>query len=286
MDQFCSGNTECCSGYCLENSCTAASATGVLCGNGSDVHVCECADGIDNDLDGRIDLIGGLSDPECLGPGDDNELDFATGIPGDNLGSHAEVECPFDGNSGIGNDDDCIDFVPNGCDCVGCCLFDLNANASPEPVYAAGSFCRSAAPVTTVGAEGGPCDSAGQCGSVAISGFDVQLSCVTDGDGTGSFCSTCAPCEQIPDEDCNNSCECCEICTYAQEPACDPLHPDNECDGVVCRGHDTCLGNADCDQTIGEFCGAAGVCMRQACTQPTECIGDSTCVNLCCLPTF
>src|SRR4051812_19873672 len=40
----------------------------------------QCSDGIDNDGDGKIDLM----DPECVSPLDNDESSFATGIPGDN----------------------------------------------------------------------------------------------------------------------------------------------------------------------------------------------------------
>ncbi len=114
----------------------------------------QCSDGIDNDGDGLIDGF----DPECTGPGDNDESSFATGIPGDNRDPKWQ-DCFFDGNSGAGDDgcryatgcltgalpatdknckltDACIKFcaplVPNGCDCFGCCTVQLPAGGTAD----------------------------------------------------------------------------------------------------------------------------------------------------------
>lgn len=115
----------------------------------------QCSDGLDNDGDGKIDLM----DPECVSPLDNDESSFATGIPGDNMDA-CKQDCFFDGNSGMGDDgcnwelkcdpsnigagaaascpydpnvkncpttqsqkciDHCQAITPNGCDCFGCC---------------------------------------------------------------------------------------------------------------------------------------------------------------------
>src|SRR5204863_6684485 len=55
----------------------------------------QCSDGIDNDGDGKIDY----NDPECVGPLDNDEGTYATGIPGDNVDA-CKQDCFFDGNSG------------------------------------------------------------------------------------------------------------------------------------------------------------------------------------------
>jgi len=62
----------------------------------------QCSDGIDNDGDGKIDY----ADPECVGPLDNDEGSFATGIAGDNI-DPCRQDCFFDGNSGMG-DDGCL----------------------------------------------------------------------------------------------------------------------------------------------------------------------------------
>jgi hypothetical protein len=58
----------------------------------------QCSDGVDNDGDGDIDA----SDNECTGYLDDDESGFGTDIPGDNV--PCGEDCFFDGNSGSGND--------------------------------------------------------------------------------------------------------------------------------------------------------------------------------------
>ncbi len=120
----------------------------------------QCSDGIDNDHDGKIDS----ADPECVGPCDNDEGSFATGIPGDNVDA-CKQDCFFDGNSGMGDDGcewnlkcdaanpgahttkpcpydpgfkncpatqsarcvmNCQKLTPNGCDCFGCCAVPSN----------------------------------------------------------------------------------------------------------------------------------------------------------------
>jgi hypothetical protein len=117
----------------------------------------QCTDGIDNDNDGKIDGF----DEECTGPADNDESSFATGIPGDNQDPKWQ-DCFFDGNSGAGDDgcryatgcltgdlpstdhdcqlsQQCIDFckpfVPNGCDCFGCCEVNTGTAAHPSSVF-------------------------------------------------------------------------------------------------------------------------------------------------------
>ena len=63
-------------------------------------HVYQCGDCEDNDGDGVIDS----RDTDCLGPCDNNESGFNTGIPGG--GSNpCSLDCYFDQDSGAGNDD-------------------------------------------------------------------------------------------------------------------------------------------------------------------------------------
>jgi hypothetical protein len=115
----------------------------------------QCTDCVDNDSDGHADGY----DVECTGAADDDEGDFATGIPGDNIDT-VKQDCFFDGNSGSGDDgceihvccllgapdaescpfgpgqydpaecddaqsanciDNCVGLTPAGCDCFGCC---------------------------------------------------------------------------------------------------------------------------------------------------------------------
>jgi cysteine-rich repeat protein len=112
----------------------------------------QCGNGIDDDMDGKIDL----KDPECTSPCDDSEKSFQTNLPGQNLDCRSD--CYWDSNSGGGNDqcewnlkcdpknsgasvgcaydpnlkmcaaklppaclNFCVPLIPNGCDCFGCC---------------------------------------------------------------------------------------------------------------------------------------------------------------------
>jgi hypothetical protein len=139
-----------------------ASATGGCDPNGPKCNNCK-----DDDGDGLIDAL----DPECVGPLDNDESSFATGIPGDNVDA-CKQDCFFDGNSGQGDDGcdwnfkcdpaspganaakacpydasyhnctttqsqkcltTCRTVTPNGCDCFGCCLVP----GAPHPIYLA-----------------------------------------------------------------------------------------------------------------------------------------------------
>jgi hypothetical protein len=127
-----------------------AGAVTDLCGDAG----CVCANGLDDDDDGLVDGL----DPECIGPTDNDEGSFATGIPGDNRDPKWQ-DCFFDGNSGAGDDgcryasecltgeyeaddpsctvtqgclDFCIDRTPSGCDCFGCCTVGLDDGGSVD----------------------------------------------------------------------------------------------------------------------------------------------------------
>src|ERR1700753_3665886 len=52
---------------------------------------CACSNGIDDDGDGLADA----DDPECVGPNDNDEATFATGMPGDNKDPKWQ-DCFFD----------------------------------------------------------------------------------------------------------------------------------------------------------------------------------------------
>src|SRR4051812_32372149 len=150
--------------------------TGPNLGQGGDgkipVGTAQCSDGIDNDHDGRTDY----DDPECVGPLDNDESSFATGIPGDNV-DPCKQDCFFDGNSGMGDDhcdwdlkcdpanpgqalgcpydsnanncpgpqsqkcvDSCRKLTPNGCDCFGCCAIPNVGSLLLMPTCTAAKF--------------------------------------------------------------------------------------------------------------------------------------------------
>ena len=180
-----------------------------------------CGNGMDDDGDGLVDLF----DPDCISPCDDSEDVFQQSIPGDSI--DCRIDCAFDGNSGQGDDgcrndpqcdpampvdascgyiaDDpscaeipevgrecpafCEPFVPNGCDCFGCCTFMTDE---------------------------GPVDR-------LVGGTQV----FADPDFTDCSSATpdaCPPCTQYM-ELCGNPCEACELCFGETEPsgACESL---------------------------------------------------------------
>lgn len=228
----------------------------LLCGG----HACQCSDGIDNDMDGLTDAL----DPECVSPYDDDEHSFATGIPGDNMGSMAAVECFFDGDSGRGNDSRCV--VPNGCDCRGCCDVDVNRDGVRERVYIRAEGCRTTMSTTTVGAEGGPCEPSrdggtGRCNS--------GLYCVRSSNGT-SFCSSCPPCMFAMTADCTvNECKSGERCVGDPPP---PPPPDGGVDASTSppdggtprcpAGVTPCLQHSDCSSLGSSYFCITGCCQN------------------------
>jgi hypothetical protein len=202
-----------------------------LCLEGGAYVVCECADGVDNDLDGEIDAGADL---ECSGPYDNDESSFATGIPGDNMDPFAQ-DCFFDGDSGGGNDgcrwdircedppdgqhcqnndtsgcDFCRGLTPNGCDCFGCCdvYVDLDGDMTTTPDEI----------------------------------FRVRIvdTCTADVIADPALCP---PCEFVTD--CYNPCDPCEHCIgHDPEPGC----TEGPCeDGVVpCDADGACPDGTGC----------------------------------------
>ena len=168
-----------------------------------------CSDGQDNDDDGLIDGF----DPECAGPADNDEASFATGMPGDNRDPKWQ-DCFFDGNSGAGDDRcryatgcltgelpqtdkdcalseaciaACAKFVPNGCDCFGCC--ELPGGSGEFHVIGAGAGA--------VGCQRNALDDALACPPCT-----PGKSCLND-------CGTCETCvDKLPDPSCNPGSAC------------------------------------------------------------------------------
>lgn len=205
-DSDCIGSTAC--GYVLSDGGIADGGSdisgGMMCSYGGDEpHECACNDAIDNDGDQDIDN----ADIHCFGPYDDDEESFATGIKGDNEGSKGSTECPFDGNSGGGNDDLCcltdpsLNVTPNGCDDRGCCELDINRNGTGEFVSVKDECEFAPTCETENGTHGCACDTNEQC--------DEGQFCIADSSNEG-FCSKCEPCTS--NVECSNPCECGEIC--------------------------------------------------------------------------
>ncbi|MCA9708722.1 MAG: hypothetical protein KDK70_22930 [Myxococcales bacterium] len=194
-----------------------------------------CTDGVDNDGDGLVDL----DDPECIGPCDDDEQTFQTGIPGDNM--DCKQDCFFDGNSG-GGDDGCNWNLR--CD-------PANPGALIGCEYTGGNNCQNQDPPTPeclmacqpLVPPG--CDCFGCCtiftdmGEVNIflnSGPDCALDNL-------AACQDCTPQADL----CGNPCEPndCELC-FGQTDLPEGCN-EQQCDvGVPCEAH------ADC--SAGEFC--------------------------------
>ncbi|MBW2702604.1 MAG: hypothetical protein JRF33_17430 [Deltaproteobacteria bacterium] len=255
---------------------------GTICAYGEDPeHTCECADGIDNDGDGYTDT----DDLHCFGPFDDDEGSYSTGIPGDNNGSQGNRECPFDGNSGTGNDDICCNLdnpnqnvTPNGCDDKGCCEIDVNGNGKGEHVYVSENC--DFAPACGSGSHGCPCQTGEDC--------DDGQYCVPDDDDGAGFCSTCESCP--PNELCENTCECGEICYGGF------TQPEEECGGggvdPTCPSGITACpnGDGDCNAELAETC-VQGCCYARCepgvipCEITSDCPVDppNYCVTGCCV---
>lgn len=75
----------------------------------------ECGDCEDNDGDGLVDS----ADPDCFSPCSNSELNLAG-----RKQPCTNDSCFFAADCGIGNDQNCLELTPNGCDCRGCCEFE------------------------------------------------------------------------------------------------------------------------------------------------------------------
>ncbi|MCA9664300.1 MAG: hypothetical protein KC503_01895 [Myxococcales bacterium] len=218
-----------------------------------------CSDGKDNDGDGLIDA----EDPECVGPCDNDEGSFATGIPGDNVDA-CKQDCFFDGNSGQG-DDKCewnlkCDPKSPGANAAKACPYDPNYKNCPTTQSAACiKNCRALTP--------NGCDCFGCC-QVFINGTPRTIYL-----GSGPECSVktpdkCAECTQVAD--CNNDCGECELCLgktiddlpakcFASTPDAGPGQDASAPKLPTCSdGLTPCLANTDCP--AGLYC-VTGCCI-------------------------
>lgn len=202
---------------------------------------CQCSDGIDQPCDGHPAGNGLVDEYDlyCTGPFDDDECSFATGIPGDNRShAHGDRECFFDGDSGLGNDDDCYRFVPPGCDCYGCCEFDVNSDGVKENVrLAEGCEVFTEDPAASFGELGGGCLPNDQCGP--------GLYCITDQFGD-RFCGPCEPCANFGGTECDDATGdgCCwNECDEASGQICYGDPPPEPSDGGTPGGSDAATGN-------------------------------------------
>ena len=206
----------------------------------------QCSDGIDNDGDGKIDY----DDPECVGPLDNDEATFATGIPGDNVDS-CKQDCFFDGNSGMGDD---------GCEWQLKCDPTSVDNKCPFD----SSYAQShATECSTSASQSQPCLDA--CQKLVPNGCDCFGCCVVPGApnpirlaatctaadfGDPTKCPTCTQVTQ-----CANTCDHCEICigkpTLPADCATDGGTPTPTCGAWLACGPGTPLAATDCPANYG-----------------------------------
>jgi len=231
-------------GPCVPVTC--GGSTPFACGN------CQ-----DDDGDGWLDA----SDPECLGPCDDSELELFTGVESSVTGS-CRSDCYFDRNAGSG-DDGCSwsyrcdpgsvapAYPPTG---NAMCGYDSTL-AACAPGSSALDACRAGClPLTPNG-----CDCFGCCelpagsnnfiwlGSPQIGALHCELASSADPDA-------CRPC--TPEPGCQNPCEECELCIGKPDlPA-----------GCASAGGPACgEGVRSCDPRTGTGCGDIQYCITGCC---------------------
>jgi len=185
-------------------------------------HIYACGDLLDNDADELVDSV----DPDCLGPCDNTEESYISGIPGGS-GGQCKLDCYFDQDSGDGNDH-CVwnhkcdpfesapDFFPepaNGNQCA----YNMNHSEpgagdcatmmSTQPTECL-EYC---GPLTPNG-----CDCFGCCELPAGSrnyvwlgseGADGNTVCTEAELGNPDICHPCTPVTA-----CLNDCNVCELC--------------------------------------------------------------------------
>ncbi|HYP88298.1 MAG TPA: hypothetical protein VEQ59_09090 [Polyangiaceae bacterium] len=214
----------------------------------------ECGDCIDNDGDGRSDAL----DPECLGPCDNDEAGFSTGLK--TTGSApCRQDCYFDGDSGNG-DDKCEwsqqcdplsvapDYPPSG---DARCAFG-------QPMVGKAIDCAAPQPDSCL-AECLPlvpngCDCFGCCELPSLSGeyhfigrgrgaLGCELAALDDP-------AACPPC--TPVDTCFNACERCEVCVGGgRDASCDAA--------AACQSGQACDAENPCG--FGDYC-VTGCCAR------------------------
>jgi hypothetical protein len=231
---------------------TGSGGTGIKVGNP------QCSDGIDNDGDGKIDY----DDPECVGPLDNDESSFATGIPGDNMDA-CKQDCFFDGNSGAG--DDHCDWQ------LKCDPASVNTKCPYDSAYASSHTTEC----STSASQSQACITA--CRKLVPNGCDCFGCCVVPGAPApillAATCTAadfndptkCPRCTQVTQ--CSNPCEHCEICIG--KPT---LPPD-------------CIPDGGTDGPPPNNCGTDYVPCGPGTSIPADGCGPNYgCVTGCCIP--
>jgi len=227
----------------------------------------QCNDRMDNDGDGKIDLL----DTECVGPSDNDDGSFATGIPGDNVDA-SKQDCFFDGNSGMGDDGcdwnlKCDMANPGGTSCP----YDMNYKNCPK--MQSERCVRNCRKLTPNG-----CDCFGCC-AVPVAGGTrtVRLggACTADKFGDMTACPSCTQ-----DTSCVNTCEKCEVCVGkpAPDPSCAPAPaPDGGTPGYDGGTPPDAGYPGQCAAGVTS-CGPTGQVPANACPEGLYCITG------CCIP--
>lgn len=209
----------------------------------------QCSDGLDNDGDGKIDLL----DPECVSPLDNDESSFGTGIPGDNSDA-CKQDCFFDGNSGMG-DDGCqwqlkCDPANSGAGAANSCPYDPSFKNCPSAQSA--KCVANCAPVTPNG-----CDCFGCC---VVPGVDHAIrldpSCTAAAFNDPARCPSCTQ-----QTSCMKTCGKCQLCIGKTtiDPSC--ATTDGGIPVPTCATGETVCG-----------------------TDPSLCGNGTACVTGCCVP--
>jgi len=217
----------------------------------------QCSDGIDNDGDGKIDY----ADPECVGPLDNDESSFATGIPGDNIDA-CKQDCFFDGNSGMG-DDGCLWQLK-------CDPLSMEASCPYDAQYAQ----QHATECSLSASQSQTCID--KCQKLVPNGCDCFGCCVVPGASTPvRLAATCTAAD------------------FADPTKCPPCTQVTQC-MTTCGHCDYCIGKdtlpADCTPDAGVDSGTPNNCLPgyPACgpggIDPTMCPTDTGCVTGCCRP--
>jgi hypothetical protein len=225
----------------------------------------KCNNCLDDDSDGRIDA----ADPECIGPLDNDEATFATGIPGDNM-DPCRQDCFFDGNSGAG-DDGCewnlkCDSANPGANLPKACPYDSNFNNCPtSQSQMCLSTCRTVTP--------NGCDCFGCCLPPGASHPVLLAPTCTAADFNDP--TKCPACTQVAA--CSNPCERCEICVGKPTLPADCSVPPPT--GTGGAGGTTGTGGAGGSPggpcSAGQtYCGPGGV----------SCPAGNFCITGCCIP--
>ena len=238
----------------------------------------ECEDGVDNDMDGLIDL----DDPDCISPCDDSEAFFQRYLPDGNL--DCWQDCYWDLDSGAGNDDCewnylCDPKNPSAnmqCD-IGC---GVVGGVSVDPVNCSVSSTCDApnTPQSQVCLD--------VCEPLAPNGCDCFGCClleVPDGMGGQVTTSVHLGATQIYTECGSETLDKCTRCTL--QTGCY-----NPCDEAGCE---VCIGQtAPSDPSCAQPACNSGT--QVACSHSADCVPDATngldpatsyyCLTGCCIP--